>query len=414
MKLIKTSFFSAIVTLVKISSSFAASKIIALYTGPSGVAIIGQFYNLTSIIVGFSNGGISTGVVKFTSEYDGDIERQKSLYSSSFRISTYCSLILGVLVVVFAQFLSRQFFETSEFKYPIIFFGLTLIFYSFNTLLISIVNGKRQIGFYTLVNCVGSVITLLLTLLLVYNYHIMGALYALVVSQVLVFIITVIFVVRKNWFKWNFFSQKIEKKMMSNLAEFSLMALLASVSLPLTQVFLRNFIIEELGMSSAGLWQGMMRISDGYLMIVTISLSTYYVPKLSNIKDSELRTEILNGFSIIMPVVLVSCTLIYFLRNIIISILFTKEFLPMEDLFFFQLVGDFFKIACYILITLMVARKLTKAYVITEIVFNISYVLLGYYLTSIYGLQGVTLAFSIIYFLCLCCLIIYFRKILFA
>lgn len=413
MKLLKTSFFSAVVTLVKISSSFAASKVIAMYTGPSGVAIIGQFYNLTSIIVGFANGGIGTGVVKFTSEYDGDTEKQKSLYSTSMRISGYCSLLLGSIVAIFSKFLSQQFFNTPEFTYPIIIFGITLVFYAFNTLLISIINGKREIRFYTIVNCVGSLITLILTLLLVYLYHILGALYALVFSQVLVFIITLIFVIRKNWFKWDYFNKSIDRNMLLNLAEFSLMALLASITLPLTQIFLRNFIISELGMSSAGLWQGMMRISDGYLMIVTISLSTYYVPKLSNSTDSEIKSEMWQGFKLIMPLVFASCVAIYLLRNTIISLLFTKQFLPMENLFLFQLLGDFFKVACYLLITLMVTKKLTKAYVITEIIFNVSYVILGYYLTSIYGLQGVTQAFAVVYFLCLCCLIIFFRKILF-
>lgn len=48
MKLIKTSVFSGIITFIKIAAGFVAAKVIATITGPSGVALLGQFTSFFS------------------------------------------------------------------------------------------------------------------------------------------------------------------------------------------------------------------------------------------------------------------------------------------------------------------------------------------------------------------------------
>lgn len=391
-----------------------ASKIVATYTGPAGVAVIGQFYNFITIVLNFSNGAINTGIVKFTAEYEEDDYKLRSLFSTSLRISVYCSIFFGVVLAVFSNFVSYQIFNSYQYRGIIILLGCTLLFYSLNSILISILNGKRQINSYTIVNCVGSLAALLFTIILVHKYKIVGALYALVISQSLVFFVTIFFVLRAPWFKLKYFTQAINPSIVKDLSKYSLMAIFAAIGLPLAQILLRNYIIMHLGIISAGYWQGMMRISDGYLMIVTISLSTYFIPKLSSLKtNKELRKEMLDGFKLILPLVFLSIVVIYFLRIFIIKLLFTSNFLEMENLFLFQLIGDFFKIASYMLITLMVSKGMTKAYLITEVFFNVIYVLSGFFFISHLGLEGISVAFALNYFICFICLIIFFRKMLF-
>ena len=73
MTLIKTSVLTGISTVIKLVSAFVINKVIAIYIGPSGLAIVGQLQSFTSIITTFSNGAISSGIVKYTAEYQ-DIE----------------------------------------------------------------------------------------------------------------------------------------------------------------------------------------------------------------------------------------------------------------------------------------------------------------------------------------------------
>lgn len=415
MKLVKTTFFSAIITLIRIASGFVAGKAIAIFTGPVGVALIGAFTNFIAIILTFANGAINTGIVKYTAEYNDNEDKLKSLFSTALKISVYCSAFTGLLLLVFGSYFSKWVFTSDIFANPVRILGLTIVLYALNSLLISILNGKGQIKTYTIVNTAGSLIGLVFTMILVYFYKIEGAIYALVLAQSIVFFVTATLILKSTWFSWDYFKQVYNKEMAINLSHYSLMAIVTALTVPVSQIILRNMLIVKTGINSAGYWQGMMRISDGYLMLITTSLSTYYLPKLSSLKESyELRKEIFQGYKIIVPVVFLTSVIIYLLRFFIIKTLYTDNFLSMEGLFLWQLIGDFFKIAAWILAYLMLAKAMTKLFVITEIISSISYIGLGYLLVFKYGFYGITIAFAINYMFYFLIMVLIFRKLIFS
>ncbi len=414
MKLIKTSLYSAISTFIRIISGFVANKIVAIFTGPSGIALIGQFTNFVAIILTISNGAINTGVVKYTAEYEGDEIKLKKLFSTSLIISTLCSVFFGLILFVSSDILSTLILKDSIYKKAIKILGVTVIFYSLNNLFLSILNGKRQIRQYTIVNTLGSIIGLLFTLFLVYFYKTEGALYSIVLSQSIIFFITLLFVIKSKWFSWSYFKYPIDKELLKKLSSFSIMALVSIFTAPIIQMLLREMVISKIDMDSAGYWQGMMKVSDGYLLLVTTALSTYYLPKLSALKENkDLKNEIIYGYKIIMPVVFIGCLSIYFLRFLIIKILYTNDFIQMENLFLYQLVGDFFKIGAWLLSYLMLAKAMMKIFILTEILFSITHLILGYICIDWFGLKGVTIAFCINYIIYFIFMISYFRKLIF-
>ncbi len=413
MKLIKTTLFSGIITIIRVSSGFLANKVIAIYTGTGGIALLGAFSNLISIVQTFANGAINTGVVKYTAEYEGDNDKLKSLFSTSFKISLYCSGLIGLILLFFGAFISNWIFASSLYANPVKTFGITIILYSLNSLLISILNGKKEIKTYTIVNTLASVLGLFFTLVLVYFYKIEGALYALVLSQSIVLFVSLLFITKMEWFSLDYFKQKIDIEILKKLSHYSVMAIVTALTVPVSQIVLRNMLISTNGIQSAGLWQGMIRISDGYLMILTTALATYYLPKLSTLHtDKELKMEILYGYKIILPIVFLSSLLIYTLRYYIIKLLFTQAFSQMSDLFLYQLVGDFFKMASWVLAYLMLAKSMTKIYILTEIGSALSYVIIGYVSVDYFGIRGISIAFAINYFLYLILMIYIFRNIL--
>ncbi|MCP1997425.1 O-antigen translocase [Flavobacterium sp. HSC-61S13] len=414
MKLIKTTIFSGLTTLVKISTGFVSTKIVAILIGAPGVAVMGAFVNFLAIVLTFGNGAINTGVVKYTAEYLDNEQQTKKLFSTSLRISFFCSFFIGVFLTIFSNSLSQLIFADNSYKFVIITLGVTLLFYSLNSLLVSILNGKGQIKILTLVNTLGSIIGLFITLTLVYFYKIHGALYALILSQTLVFFVSLTIVFRQPWMTVELFKQKIDYSIVRKLSSYTSMAIVTALTIPVSQLFLRNIIIEKLNITDAGIWQGMMRVSDGYLMIINMALLTYYLPKLSSIKlKSELRKEIFQGYKMILPAVMVMSFTMYLGRYFIIDLLYTADFYPMEKLFFWQLLGDVFKIASYILAYLMLAKAMMKIYIITEIMFSISYVLFSYWFVGLYGVEGAAMGFCLNYLLYLLLFIIIFRKLLF-
>lgn len=413
MKLIKTTIFSSIISIIRISSGFIANKVIAIYTGPNGIAMIGAFNNFINIVLTFSNGAINTGVVKYTSEYESDNEKLKLLFATSFKISLYCSVIVGLFLIIFEQFLSNLIFANPIYSNPIKFFGVSLIFYSLNSLINSILNGKKNLKIYTVINIIGSIISLIFTLILVYFFKINGALYALVLSQSIVFFISIFLISKLTWYKIDLLKVKINFEILKKLSNYSLMAIVSTLTVPISQIYLRNMLISTNGIQAAGIWQGLMRISDGYLLIITTALVTYYLPKLSSLNSNEeLRSEVIFGYKLILPSVFITSIIIYTLRFYIIKTLYTTEFLEMSDLFIYQLIGDFFKIASWILAYLMLAKSMTKQFIITEIGSTMSYILLSYICVNNFGLKGISIAFAINYFTYFLIMLYLFRRLL--
>ncbi len=411
MNLINTSILTAISTVIKVLSGFFINKLIAIYIGASGLAMIGQFQNFIAIIKTLSTGGIDQGVIKYTAEYR-DNPKKAQLLSTALFITFISSLILGIIIIIFSDNLSQKVLNSLEYINIFKVFGITIIFYAVNALMLSILNGHKEIKKFTIVNISGSIISLIFTSLLLFFYHLEGALYALILNQSILFFITLRFVVKSDWFNLKLFTLGIDKSSAIKLGKFTFMTIVSAMAVPMVLLFIRNYIGSNIGWDEAGYWQGMYYISTMYLLIVTTSLGVYYLPKLSEIEDKkELKREILNGYIIIMPIVTILALTIYFFRIYIIDIAFTKEFTPMLELFKWQLIGDVIKIASWLLGYLMLAKAMTKVFIITEIIFGIIFALLSVIFLNSFGLVGVTYAFALNYTLYLIVMSFIFRGV---
>ena len=410
MTLIKTSVLTGISTVIKLVSAFVINKVIALYIGPSGLAIVGQLQNFTSIITTFSNGAISSGIVKYTAEYQ-DIEEKKKIFSSSIVISLICSLIISIFLFGFSDYLSELILKDIQYSSVFIIFGATIFLFALNMVLISILNGQKEIKKYVLVNIAGSIFSLVFTSILIMQLNLMGALYAMVLNQSVMFFVTLAFVLKSSWFKLEYFLKGLDKDSLSKLSKYSLMAITSALTVPVSHLIIREYIGENLGWDSAGYWQGIWYISTMYLMLVTTTLGVYYLPKLSEIQDNkELRKEIFSGYKIIMPIVILASLIIFLLKEYVILIAFSKDFMPMMELFAWQLIGDVIKIASWLLAYLMLAKAMTKVFIYTEVLFSALFVGLSLLFVDKFGLVGITYAYALNYLLYLFMMIFIFRK----
>ena len=410
MTLIKTSVLTGISTVIKLVSAFVINKVIALYIGPAGLAIVGQLQNFTSIITTFSNGAISSGIVKYTAEYQ-DIEEKKKIFSSSIVISLICSLIISIFLFTFSDYLSELILKDVQYSSVFIIFGATIFLFALNMVLISILNGQKEIKKYVLVNIAGSVFSLVFTSILIMQLNLMGGLYAMVLNQSVIFFVTLAFVIKSSWFKLEYFKQGLDKESLSKLSKYSLMAIVSALTVPVSHLIIREYIGENLGWDSAGYWQGIWYISTMYLMLVTTTLGVYYLPRLSEIQDNkELRKEIFGGYKIIMPIVILASLIIFLLKEYVILIAFSKDFMPMMELFAWQLMGDVIKIASWLLAYLMLAKAMTKVFIYTEVLFSALFVGLSILFVDKFGLVGITYAYALNYFLYLVMMIFIFRK----
>lgn len=389
-------------------------KVVAAVIGPAGIALLGQLNNFSTITLGISNGGITSGITKYISEYSSSRKKYLLFLGTGFWITVFFSVITSLVLIFGAGYFSRLILHDEKYKYVFYFFGTTIVLYALNALLISVINGFKEYKQYIIANILGSVVGLIFSVILAVNYGIPGALISAVTFQSIVFLLTLLIIRKSYWFEWKVFTGKFSKLVAGRLGHFSLMALVSAILVPVSQLIVRSYITKNQTLINAGLWEGINRISGMYLLVITTSLSVYYLPKLAELRTKqEIRKEVFSVYKLVIPALLIATLLIFVLRNLIIQILFTKEFAGMQNLFGFQLLGDIFKMSGWILGYLMMAKAMTKTYVTMEIASAALQILLSILFINAFGTIGATIGYAcghLIYFLIM---LIIFRKILF-
>jgi len=66
------------------ATGLVSNKIIAIYLGPGGLALLGQFSNFIAIATTISSGGITAGITKYVAEYRDSKNEQEKVNSTGF------------------------------------------------------------------------------------------------------------------------------------------------------------------------------------------------------------------------------------------------------------------------------------------------------------------------------------------
>lgn len=400
MTLIKTGLLNSIAVAIKMLTLLGINKMLAVYVGPNGYAALGQFQNAMQMITTFASGAINTGVTKYTAEYIDDEITQRKVWGTAGTVALVGSVLGALIIVVCNEALAKWFLNSKEYGGVFICFAASLVFFSFNTLLLAVLNGKKEIARYVLANIAGSVFSFLITTFMAIKFGLYGALIALAVYQSFAFLVTLILCYRAPWFKVSYFFSGIDSSVTVNLSKYALMALTSAVCVPVSHMIVREYLGNVFGLQSAGYWEAMWRLSAAYLMLVTTTLSVYYLPRLSELKRAdEIKAEIIQGYRIILPIAIISALIMYLLKDFIILTLFTKEFLPMRELFAWQMFGDTLKIGGWVLAYLMLGKAMVKLFIVSEVFFAIGFVAFTWCFTKIFGFQGVAIAHAVNYFL---------------
>nr|WP_281422456.1 O-antigen translocase [Aquimarina litoralis] len=411
--MLKVSSFNAIGIMVKMLTSIVSLKVVALILGPEGLALMGNLRNVLTSIQSVGTLGLYNGIVKYVADFKKDKEELKAVLSTSYLLCFIVTIGLSCWLYLDPNFWNNLVFG-SNYQYDFVFKGIAIAlpFYTVNMLCLAIINGNSKYKIYIILNIVSSIVGLLITIFMVWKYELEGAFFAIIINPAIALIITVL-LNRKELVKF-IPTNKIATKYILKLSSYAIMTLISTTALPAILIRIRNYIIATEGAKEAGYWEAIQNISGQYMLFITTLLTIYLLPKLAEIKKShDFKVEIVNFYKTILPIFAVGFVCIYFLRNIIIKILFSDEFMAMESLFLWQMLGDFFKIASLVIAYQLLAKRMFWYYVITEILsFTVLY-LVSIYMIHKYGFIGASIAHFCNYVFYFSLMVIIFRKSLF-
>ena len=413
-KLLKIVSLNSISVIVSFFLGIASTKIVSVFMGTSGMALLGSFKNFTSMFKSMSTIGISNLVVKLVVENKNDKKELSIIYSTFFWVFLLISVVLGGVVLIFAGFIADFLFFNNKCVIPIQFFGLLLPLVVINAFWMAIYNGLEEFKKIVFIQIISNILVFGLTAFLIWKQNIFGGLLSVALSELIMVIVTFLFVRRdKAYFQFDL-KRIISKKYFDAILKFSSMALLSAVIVPMTLMLIRNHIVNQNSIEEAGIWDAVNRLSSFYMMIFSSGLSLYYMPKLASLKtDNEFKDELKSYFKVFVPLFVIMLIVVFLFKGFIIDLAFTPAFSRIKEVLIWQISGDLLRIMTLAFGYQIVAKAMIKKYLIIEITFNLLYLLLSYYLVRISSFEGALQAYFFANLLLFVLILWMFRKLFF-
>lgn len=396
--------------LIRLFTGILSAKVIAVFVGPSGMALMGNFRNVIASMEAVAVFGFPNGIVKYVSEYKEDKKKINSLLSTVLIFVSAILIFASLLCVCFSQSLNHYIFG-EEFSFSFLFVIMAFAFplQVLNGIFVAVINGLGHFKKVIYLNIVGNILGVTATVLLLLVAELKGALLGMVISPALLFFLSWYWVKKEVKFDL----KSADKKWLYPLFSFSIMALFTALCTPAIYFYVRQLIIHRCGLEQAGYWEAMQRLSGFYMLFTTTLISVYFLPKFSACRSGNEAKQYIKIYQrFVLPIFVIGIVVFYIFRNQITALFLDHSFLPLSDYLFWQLVGDFFKAFALIYGIMFYSYRLVLPYLITESISFLLFYGLSFYWINSEGITGVTKAHSVVYLVYSIILLIYFSRYL--
>ena len=404
--LLKMTSLNAVVVGVRLIISLFIQRLLAELVGEAGIAKIGQLRNVMAMLMSVSTLGVFNGIVKYVSEFREDKKELQKLFSTTFVFVLFGTFLAAVLLFFGASLFSNWIFGNNNFVFLFKILSVVVPCISVHRVFNGVVNGLSAYKKFVKIELFGYLLASSLLVYCLYNYDLNGVLIAIAVTPVIQLgILVYIFgSVLKEYLHFKEISFKIPYA--KQLLAFTLMSIVSTILLNYIEIDIRNMIKNKITENDSGYWTAMTNISKNYMVFSGSLFTLYVIPRFSNITSGKIfKKEVFHIYKTLLPIFGLGMIVIYIFRDYVIDLVY-PNFLGMEPLFKWQLLGDFGRLGSLVIAHQFLAKKMVRSFIFTEFLsIALFYVLSKYFIVD-YGAEGVVMAHFIRY-------IIYFIVVLF-
>ena len=404
---------NAVVISIRLVISLGIQRLLAQIVGEAGIAQIGSLRNLIQMFTSLGTLGVFNGIVKYVSEHKEDSKKLQQLFSSAFVFTVIGTVFSSTILLVFSSWISNRFFGTGDYTYLIKLLAVIIPFIVFNRAFLGIVNGLSKYKQFSKIELIAYLLSSGLTVLFLFQYNLDGVLVSIAITPVIQ-LLTLLYIfikvlreyVRVKEISW---SVPFGKPLLA----FALMSFVSTVVLNYVEIDIRRVIREKFSQNDAGIWTAMTNISKNYMVFSNALFTLYVLPKFANIHGrTAFVKEVGTIYKTLLPIFGLGMILVYLFRDVVIQIIY-PDFVGLEELFKWQLMGDFIKLASVILAHQFLAKKLVRNFIFTELLSLVLFYAFAKVLSARYGVEGVVMGHFlryIVYFVIVSFLVFrYFR-----
>jgi PST family polysaccharide transporter len=394
MKLTDTLALSAATTGIRVVCGLLINKLVAVLLGPAGIAVIGQTQNFLTVMSQALTIGMPNALVNRLAVAPPDGER-RALFKLLILLvtATVTAAVIGIFLL--RQWLPDFFLipNTS----PLLLAALLascLPFLALYSTLTAVLNGDRRTRAYFAALSLTPLTMLPLTALAVSMLGPLGVLVGFCASYAITAAVCLRFgVLRVSW-RTILQSAIPDSTQLRTIRNLCLMSVVAAIVAPVCAIVIRSMLAFHVDAESAGLWDGIQRISDAYLMPLMVPMAAYFLPAFSRTTESAaLSREMWRGLLMIAVALPLLAGTVFLLRDWLVALLFTERFAPISSLIHLQLFADFFRMIGWLFGYFLLAREATRIFVSAELGAGFVQVVSASILIPERGISGAIIAY---------------------
>ena len=385
----------ALQTLATMALSFLSIKVTSVYLGPAGIGTLGQLSYFIALTQAVLVAGLHTGLVRRLAELGDDHEARERVISTALRALLAVGIPVALAIALAADWIARELLYDARLAFALRILGAVFVLGLAATVITAAANGAKDFRTVALINIGSASASLAMIVALCPRFGVVGGLIATSALPLGTWAIAWALARRHAWWPRAALSHGFSRNEIRGLTAFVPLAVITAVGLPLLQLLIRDSVVEHSGMASVGLLQGVMRISEMYLGVASGVFAMYFFPRFSEIREpGELVHEMSRGLLVIVPAVALVSVVIYLLRDLVIGVIFSPEFLPMRDLFGWQMVGNTLKMVGWVFGYVLLAKANAFAMASLELSTLGAWWLLSEVLIARHGVVGATEAYA--------------------
>ncbi|MCI7070641.1 MAG: oligosaccharide flippase family protein [Bacteroides pyogenes] len=391
------------VEILRILLNVLQTKVIALLLGPAGVGIINMFSIVINMFVSGFGFGLNTSAVKEVAQAkaSNDEDTIGRTIISLRRIIGFSAIVGAIVMIVFSHTLSVLTFGNSDYSFQFVILSLSVIFNITSNGQYALIKGMRFLKYLAKCSLLGTSVSLLVSIPFYYWLGKNGIVYVIVITSFSVLC-----------FSW-FYSRKIEFKHVSisfkesfivgkDMLKMGFFLMLSTFLAQLTSFVINAYISNEGAIEDVGFYRAGFLVTSHYVGLIFSAMSADFLPRLTaaNKDPQQLSTIVHQQTELAVLIIMPLIAFLFPLVRIFINILYSSEFYCIESYIEWAAIGLIARAYVWTLSYVLLANGESKKFFISEVFYNLTYIILCVLGYNFYSISGLGLAFLIHNFMC--------------
>jgi O-antigen/teichoic acid export membrane protein len=395
--ILRATFLMGAASAVHIITGAARIKMAAVILGPAGVGLIGLLQNMLTATTLFGICGIDTiGTREVASTTD---DKRRGTLAWSLLMSLMVSgIVTGAFFYIFRNQILIALNLQSITDKQMLFVAFAIVLSISTAAQLSLLNGLREVKLIALLKILSAISATALCAFAFLSDAESAIQYFIIALPIFSFIFGHIFLMRIRNALGGLSSLLKLIPVIRSLAAQGAPIMLASLSILLSQLIVRSIINKKLGILALGQFEAAWMISMTYLGFVLGAMATDFFPRLCAQKTNAEAVQLVNeqtevALMLLGPVLI----LMMALSPLVITILYTSQFMEAVDVLRWQIFGDFLKILSWPVAFVLLAQRMGKSYFAAELTGAVVFVAVVYFGISNFGISIPGIGFLCIY-----------------